>query len=240
MISYKEAQEIFSNANLTLYDTNYRLLSTYQEYLCKANQHMNLTAITDSREIWHKHFLDSAMLLQKISFPLYASCIDVGTGAGFPGLVLAIFRPDLQITLLDSLQKRVTFLSEVTEILGLDHVRCIHARAEDAAKQAELRERFDFATARAVASLPIVLEYCLPFVKIGGLCIPMKGPNESITDGITAATALGAGIKQEICYTLKEVGTRKIFCYEKTNKTPVDYPRRGDKIQKKPLETRIP
>lgn len=152
MMTYETAKALFSGAGLTLSESHFAQFQCYLTELVEVNRHMNLTAITEPGEVWEKHFLDSAILLQKVTLPLGASCIDVGTGAGFPGMVLAILRPDLQITLLDSLQKRIGFLEQTAARLGLANVRCIHARAEDGAQDSELREQFDMATARAVAA----------------------------------------------------------------------------------------
>ena len=196
---------------------------------------MNLTAITEPAEAWEKHFLDCAILLQKVQLPLGATCIDVGTGAGFPGMVLALLRPDLQVTLLDSLQKRIGFLEQTAAKLGLANVRCIHARAEDGAKLPELREQFDMATARAVAAMPVLTEYCLPFVKQGGVFAAMKGPSETAEQAETAAKLLGGEIVGEESYTLPTAGERKLIRIRKTAPTPQKYPRRSDKIKKQPL-----
>ena len=142
-------------------------LDRYAQLLVEWNQKMNLTAITEPREIVYKHFVDSLLLLKAIELPQGASLIDVGTGAGFPSMPVKIAREDLKVTLLDSLQKRLTFLQEVNVQLGLD-CAFIHARAEDGGKDKKLREQFDFASARAVAHLRELAEYCLPYVKVGG------------------------------------------------------------------------
>ena len=207
----------------------------YLAELTETNRHMNLTAITEPAEAWEKHFLDCAILLQKVQLPLGAACIDVGTGAGFPGMVLALLRPDLQVTLLDSLQKRIGFLEQTAAKLGLANVRCIHARAEDGAKLPELREQFDMATARAVAAMPVLTEYCLPFVKQGGVFAAMKGPSETAEQAETAAKLLGGEIVGEESYTLPTAGERKLIRIRKTAPTPQKYPRRSDKIKKQPL-----
>jgi 16S rRNA (guanine527-N7)-methyltransferase len=160
MMTYEAAKQLFDGAGLPLTESHFAQFQCYLAELTETNRHMNLTAITEPAEAWEKHFLDCAILLQKVQLPLGAACIDVGTGAGFPGMVLALLRPDLQVTLLDSLQKRIGFLEQTTAKLGLANVRCIHARAEDGAKLPELREQFDMATARAGADgiLPAVCE----------------------------------------------------------------------------------
>lgn len=234
-VSFDMAKNYFKESGLELREFQYQQLSVYLHELIKANTHINLTAITEPVEIWKKHFLDSAVLLQKVKLPLGESCLDVGTGAGFPGMVLAILRPDLKITLLDSLQKRIGFLTHLIETLGIDHIQCVHGRAEDAGKNVEYREQFDFVTARAVAPLPILMEYCLPFVKIGGSFAAMKGPSESVADGKQAAAVLGGEMISEEYYDLFDVGKRQIILIHKTEHTPEKYPRRSDKVKKNPL-----
>ena len=194
MMTYEAAKQLFDGAGLPLTESHFAQFQYYLAELTETNRHMNLTAITGSAEAWEKHFLDCAILLQKVQLPLGATCIDVGTGAGFPGMVLALLRPDLQVTLLDSLQKRIGFLEQTAAKLGLANVRCIHARAEDGAKLPELREQFDMATARAVAAMPVLTEYCLPFVKQGGVFAAMKGPSETAEQAETAAKLLGGEI----------------------------------------------
>lgn len=147
----------------------------YREMLLEWNTKMNLTAITDRREIEIKHFLDSLLLLRTVEVPQGARLIDVGTGAGFPGVALKIARPDLRLTLLDSLQKRVGFLREVSGALGQENL-CVHGRAEELGRKVDFREQYDLATARAVAALPALCEYCLPFVRVGGFFVALKGP----------------------------------------------------------------
>ena len=150
-------------------------LDTYAQLLVEWNGKMNLTAITDPQGIVFKHFVDSLLLLKAVELPQGSSLIDVGAGAGFPSMPVKIARPDLAVTMLDSLQKRLTFLEEVSRQLELD-CTFIHARAEDGGREKKLRERFDFATARAVAHLRELAEYCLPYVKVGGYFVALKGP----------------------------------------------------------------
>ena len=198
MMTYEAAKQLFDGAGLPLTESHFAQFQCYLAELTETNRHMNLTAITEPAEAWEKHFLDCAILLQKVQLPLGATCIDVGTGAGFPGMVLALLRPDLQVTLLDSLQKRIGFLEQTAAKLGLANVRCIHARAEDGAKLPELREQFDMATARAVAAMPVLTEYCLPFVKQGGVFAAMKGPSETAEQAETAAKLLGGEIAEDV------------------------------------------
>lgn len=217
MMTYEAAKQLFDGAGLPLTESHFAQFQCYLAELTETNRHMNLTAITEPAEAWEKHFLDCAILLQKVQLPLGATCIDVGTGAGFPGMVLALLRPDLQVTLLDSLQKRIGFLEQT------------------AAKLPELREQFDMATARAVAAMPVLTEYCLPFVKQGGVFAAMKGPSETAEQAETAAKLLGGEIVGEESYTLPTAGERKLIRIRKTAPTPQKYPRRSDKIKKQPL-----
>lgn len=209
-------------------------LARYAELLLEKNKVMNLTAITIPHDVATLHLLDCAALAAQLDLS-GKRVIDVGTGAGFPGMVLAILRPDLQITLLDSLQKRIGFLEQTAARLGLANVRCIHARAEDGAQDSELREQFDMATARAVAAMPVLTEYCLPFVKNGGIFAAMKGPSETAAQAENAAKLLGGAVVGEEQYTLPTAGDRRIIRIEKVSATPKKYPRRSDKIKKQPL-----
>lgn len=231
---YEDAAAIFHSCGLQLTLEQYEKLTAYCQALLQANKVMNLTAITDEAGVWHKHFADSAQLLRFLEFPAQAFTLDIGTGAGLPGIVLEIFRPDLQMVLLDSLRKRVDFLEEIVANLRLG-AACLHGRAEDFAKLPQYREMFDVVTARAVAPLPVLLEYAVPFVKMGGIFAAMKGPNEQAGQGVFAANALGASPEEIYQTKLPGAGYRQIFVYRKVEKTPPKYPRRGDKIRKSPL-----
>ena len=155
----------------------------YRQILVEYNQHMNLTGITEQREVYIKHFLDSVAIFKNGYIADDLSVIDVGTGAGFPGLPLKICNPKIKLTLLDSLNKRINFLKTVGQELGLNEIEYVHGRAEDIAQKPEHREKYDIATARAVASLPVLLELCVPYVKIGGFFICLKGPSVDIELG---------------------------------------------------------
>ncbi|MCI8360410.1 MAG: 16S rRNA (guanine(527)-N(7))-methyltransferase RsmG [Clostridiales bacterium] len=211
-------------------------LIQYAGLLVAWNEKINLTAITQPEEIAVKHFLDSAVLLKYMELPTAARVIDVGTGAGFPGLVLKILRPDLRLTLLDSLQKRLRFLENVTGSLGLS-AELVHARAEEGGRNPLYREAFELATARAVARLPLLAEYCLPFVKAGGLFCALKGPDGERECGEAAAALglLGGGKPFLRCYTLPGGDSRSIIVCEKTSQTPARFPRNPAQIAKKPL-----
>lgn len=209
---------------------------TYAETLVEWNKVMNLTAITDPQEIIVKHFLDSLLLFRACSLPENASLIDVGTGAGFPGLPAKIYRPDLHVTLLDSLQKRLNFLEAVCKKTGAEAKR-IHARAEDAGREPALRENYDISCARAVAALPVLCEYCLPFVRVGGCFIAMKGPGleEELQAAGRAIRTLGGKLESTAAFTLPDGSERRIAVIRKTAPTPKAYPRPAAKIKKSPL-----
>ena len=213
----------------------------YEQRLVEWNEKMNLTAITDPYGIVVRHFTDSLTLLPHLPAGP-CSLIDVGTGAGFPGIAVALCRPDIRLTLLDSLRKRLGFLEAVCDELGVP-VTLIHARAEEGGRQKELREQFDVATARAVAALPVLSEYCLPFVKVGGSFFAMKGP--SYTEELQAAKGairlLGGELRETQVLTLPhEEGetpeTRAILAVGKIAPTPTQYPRRTANISKSPLK----
>ena len=226
--------EIFSKENLTLSDAQVEKFETYAEMLCEWNEKINLTAITDDEGIAEKHFLDSVLPLTKVDVPCGTSIIDVGTGAGFPAVPMKIFREDIEITLLDSLNKRINFLSEVSLKTGIS-AKCIHSRAEDGGKNPELREKFDIATARAVAPLPVLCEYCLPFVKVGGKFLALKGPNEDEKEAENALSVLGGKILSVCDYSLPSGDARRLIIIEKVKETPKKYPRDAGKIKKAPL-----
>lgn len=225
--------DLFKKYELDLPSEVYGKLEIYADFLVKYNENVNLTAITDGREIFVKHFLDSILLLKYVDIPSNSSIIDVGTGAGFPSVPMKIYRPDLKITLLDSLNKRINFLQQLCEMTQID-AEFIHGRAEDYGKESQYREKFDFSCARAVANLSVLSEYCIPFVKIGGYFISMKGPNEIIDESNKAVELLGGKIKSDIQYSL-ENDTRRIIAIEKISQTPTKYPRNSSQIKKKPL-----
>ncbi len=209
----------------------------YYNLLVEWNEKMNLTAITDVNGVAVKHFADSLTLLNYVDIPNGASVIDVGTGAGFPGVVLKIARPDIKLILLDSLNKRLNFLAEVLNAIGLD-AELVHSRAEDASKNIRYREKYDFAVSRAVARLNVLCEYCLPYVKIGGSFVAMKGPDsdQEIKEAKSAAAQLGGCIsaKNSFCLPFGE-GERTIAVIDKVKTTPKQFPRTSAKIKSNPL-----
>lgn len=231
---FEHCRKVFENEGLELSQEQYGKFCIYADFLVEYNKMVNLTAITDSEGILVKHFLDSVLLLKYAEIPQGARLIDVGTGAGFPSVPLAIMRGDLEITLLDSLNKRIVFLEKLTEKLGVK-AECIHGRAEDIAKNPDYREKFDVAVARAVANLPVLAEYCMPFVKVGGKFIAMKGTGEDLTLARNAIKILGGELSQDIDYTIPEDNARKIAVIAKIISTPAKYPRISAKIKSKPL-----
>jgi len=210
--------------------------NTYGKFLVEYNEKVNLTAITDPDEIAVKHFADCAIPLSLTEIKQGASIIDVGTGAGFPGVPLKIMRGDLKLTLLDSLNKRLIFLQQLSEKLGQQN-ELVHARAEMAGIDSKLREKYDYATSRAVAQLAVLCEYCLPLVKVGGCMIALKGPDCSaeIAAAKNAIEILGGKLKEVKEYTLADAGSRTLVVIEKVAPTPKKHPRQRIKITEKPL-----
>ncbi|NLD50879.1 MAG: 16S rRNA (guanine(527)-N(7))-methyltransferase RsmG [Clostridiaceae bacterium] len=208
----------------------------YKKILKEWNEKINLTAIEEDKEIILKHFIDS-MSIAKYYKNSDSKIIDVGTGAGFPGIVLKVVLPQLKVTLLDSLDKRVRFLNEVIQELDLEDIEAIHGRAEDKGMDSGYREKFDFACARAVANLPVLLEYCLPFVKVGGYFIAMKGSSTDEVDNSKKALDLLGGIIEEV----KEFELpfcnikRSVIVVRKFRQTSTRYPRKAGKPSKDPL-----
>jgi 16S rRNA (guanine527-N7)-methyltransferase len=218
-----------------LEDLKVASLLEYKRILLEWNEKMNLTAIEEEREFIIKHFIDSLSILPYLGD--VRSLIDVGTGAGFPGIPLKIAQPSLEILLLDSLEKRVGFLKTVISELKLDGIRALHLRAEDAGKEPSHREKYDAAVARAVAALPVLLEYCLPMVKRGGIFIAMKGSSrEEIEASNKALELLGGKIEEVKEFTLpcSEI-KRSIIIVRKFRQTPTKYPRKAGKPSKQPL-----
>ena len=211
-------------------------LDVYAEFLVEYNQKVNLTAITDPVGIAVKHFLDSLLLLAAADIPAGASLIDVGTGAGFPGVPVHLTRDDLHLTLLDSLNKRIVFLQELCQRLNVN-ASLLHARAEDAGRDPSLREQFDFATARAVASLPVLCEYCLPFVRVGGIFVALKSRNAAEETALAghALALLGGRAETERSFILPDSSERCILLIRKISHTPPKFPRPAAKMAKSPL-----
>ena len=210
----------------------------YYALIIEWNQRMNLTAITEPQEVAVKHMIDSLMTLRGIEAEASCRIIDVGTGAGFPGIPLKIFLPDLHLVLLDSLKKRVRFLETVSAALGFSDVECLHGRAEEAAREQRLREQFDVAVSRAVARLPVLAEYLLPFVRRGGRAIALKGMRyrEEVEDARRAVQLLGGNGIKAIPVALPGLSDqRAIVVMEKVRATPKAYPRKAGTPAKEPL-----
>ena len=221
---------------IDLDDTALAKFDKYAEMLVETNKTLNLTAITEPDEILYKHFIDSLSLLHNVDIKKGAKVIDVGTGAGFPGLVLLIARPDIEITLMDGTNKRLIFIQSVLDELNLN-ANVIHMRAELAGKEKTFREQYDIATARAVANMNVLSEYCLPFVKIGGIFAPMKaskGDNE-LEDARNGVKLLGGEITEVKHLSIENCGERCIIITKKISHTPPKYPRASAQISKKPL-----
>lgn len=210
----------------------------YYETLIAWNEKVNLTAITAPQDVAIKHMIDSLSCYDEAIFKTGARIIDVGTGAGFPGLPLKILRPDLKVTLFDSLNKRILFLQAVADILGITDIEFIHSRAEDGGKNKQLREHYDIAVSRAVARLNVLCEWCLPFVAVGGFFIALKGSKYSLeVDEAQRALQLLGGeitkVQKIILPGLDDV--RAVIYIKKIKKTPLVFPRRPGMAEKNPL-----
>lgn len=230
-------QNYIKDYKITLTENQYEQFQKYFELLVEWNEKMNLTAITDESGVALKHFADSLSLLNFVDIPQNSSLADVGTGAGFPGVVLKIARPDIKLTLIDSLNKRLVFLGEVCAQLAIE-AELIHSRAEDGARDEKLRESFDFAVSRAVARMNVLSEYCLPYVKVGGAFCAMKGAqaNEEFKESLNAINTLGGKLEKKYFFELPENGgERAIAVVRKVKNTPQKYPRQSGKIKAKAL-----
>lgn len=235
MIQY--LSDLAIDAGFLLDDTQLKQFDNYKNLLVEWNEKMNLTAITESKEVATKHFIDS---LYGLKFLKNAkTLIDVGTGAGFPGLPLKIANPSVSLTLLDSLNKRLNFLNAVVDELRLSDVTTVHSRAEDGASVgSSLREIFDIAVSRAVANLSVLCEYCLPYVKCGGVFLAYKGGDieDELAESQNAIETLGGEVNGIFKYTIPKTDiTHSIVVIKKIKQTPDKYPRQNGKIQKKPL-----
>ena len=238
MISKELFDACIREIGVSLPENAFAQFDSYAKLLAEYNEKVNLTAITAPDEIVNKHFIDSLTLLKYAPLSAGASLCDVGTGAGFPGVCLKLARPDIQLTLFDSVNKKLDFLRFLSKELGFD-AEIVHARAEEAGQTPQHRGHFDFATARAVAALNKLCEYCVPLVKQGGRFVPLKAElsEEERTAGYAAARILGAKLKEEVRYTLPNGDARELLIFEKKSQTPTKYPRVSAQIAKSPLGT---
>ena len=230
--NYNEAAALFRAYGLDVSCETYGSLEEYAEFLVDYNTRVNLTSITQGEEILHKHFLDSLLLEAHCSEQLRGELLDIGSGAGFPGVPLALLRPELSVTLLDSLNKRIVFLEALRDRLGLSYT-AVHGRAEEYVRTH--RECFDCVTARAVAALPRLAEYSLPYVKPGGFWLAMKGPNEPVRPALQAIRLLGGELTDTVEYSLPGGEKRVIYVVQKISHTPTKYPRSSGQLKQKPL-----
>lgn len=234
MIDKNRLCSLAKENGIILDDTALDRFDTYAELLVEWNGKMNLTAITEPEEIEVKHFLDCLMLPKYFNLDYIQSVIDVGAGAGFPSVPLLIYKPDLCLTMVDAINKRLTFLDTAVHALGLE-AQLIHERAEAAGQDENYREKFDLATARAVAPMNVLAEYCLPFVKVGGYFVALKGSNDDTEEAKNAISTLGGEIVDNISYKLNGTEPRSIVVIKKISQTPTQFPRKSKKISTKPL-----
>lgn len=222
----------FDGAGLNITEKQAEQYSVLCDYMVEYNKNVNLTSITEFEEVVMKHFIDSVFPFTMFDVPNGASFIDVGTGAGFPSLPLLIFRPDLKGTLCDSLQKRCVYLEFACNKIGVN-AEIIHARSEELGRLR--REKYDIATARAVAAMPVLSEFCIPFVKKGGVFAALKSVNEDITSAEKAISVLGGKTERVVDYKLPNGDDRRLVIVKKISDTPTKYPRSFANITKKPL-----
>ena len=227
------------DVGLELTTEQYDQFITYMRLLQEWNEKINLTAILEDEEIIKKHFIDSIKAFKRDEFKKNVNMIDVGTGAGFPGIPIAIMNPNINVTLLDSLNKRIKFLDIVISKLGLKNIKTIHSRAEDGARNKKLREKFDIATSRAVANMSVLSEYCLPYVKVGGKFIALKGPavDQDIEESDVAIKTLGGELEQICEVKIEDTDLRhNLVVVKKIKECAKTYPRKAGTISKNPIK----
>ena len=224
--------EQFARADISIDEAQADKFVRLCDFMVEYNENVNLTSITEFPEVVVKHFVDSVLPFYMLDIPEGSSFIDVGTGAGFPALPLLIWRSDLKGTLCDSLNKRCVYLEKACELLGVK-AEIIHARSEELGRKR--RECFDLATARAVAAMPVLAEYCIPFVKVGGRFVALKSVNEDIQAAAGAVSKLGGEILEVRDYSIPNGDMRRVAVIRKISQTPTKYPRNSGNIAKKPL-----
>lgn len=226
------------SVNIILDKTQKEQFQRYYELLIEWNSFMNLTAITEYSEVLKKHFFDSLSIVKKIDLTEINNIIDIGTGAGFPGIPLKIAFPHLRVVLLDSLGKRVKFLNHVIEELKLEEIEAIHGRAEDFAKNVKYREQFDLSVSRAVANLASLSEYCIPYTKIGGSFVSYKSvkAEEEIHNAEKAISVLGGKVENICKFELLDTGERTLVQIKKIRKTDKKYPRKAGMPSREPIQ----
>ncbi|WP_040191103.1 16S rRNA (guanine(527)-N(7))-methyltransferase RsmG [Clostridium culturomicium] len=231
--------EACQSMGLSFDEEKYNKFIKYKDLIKEWNQKINLTAITDDEEIIKKHFIDSIKVFNCDYVKNAKSIIDIGTGGGFPGIPMRIVKEDSKMVLLDSLNKRINFLNEVINDLNLSNIKTIHGRAEDFAQTAEYRQRFDLAVSRAVANLTVLLEFCLPYVKVGGYFVALKGPaiEEEIKAAEGALKALGGKIEKIIEVDIEGSDLKhNLLVVKKIKDTPKKYPRKAGMVTKNPIK----
>ena len=242
MYSTVNFEKKLKELNLIFNEQQIRQFIQYYELLVEKNKVMNLTAITEFDEVVDKHFVDSLSLVKVKNLNREMSLIDVGTGAGFPGIPLKIAFPQLKITLLDSLNKRVQFLNDVIDQLGLENITAIHGRAEDYGQNVDYREKFDLCVSRAVANLSTLSEYCMPFVKVGGSFIPYKSGSieDELNNASKAVHILGGCLEKKFSFNLPDTDIeRTLVVISKKTQTKKMYPRKAGKPSKEPLGVQV-
>lgn len=228
-----------AEAGIELTEEQYNKFIKYKELVLEWNQKINLTAITEDSEFITKHFIDCIKIFKSNEIKNANSIIDVGTGAGFPGIPIAILAPEKKVCLLDSLNKRINFLDTVVSDLNLKNVRTVHSRAEDGARNSEFRENFDVAVSRAVANMTVLSEFCLPYVKVKGSFVALKGPaiEDEISESKNAIKKLGGEIKNIIEVDIEGTDLHhNIVIVDKVKECPKQYPRKAGTVSKKPLK----
>ncbi|MBU3134467.1 16S rRNA (guanine(527)-N(7))-methyltransferase RsmG [Clostridium gasigenes] len=236
---YELMKSASTEADLELSEYQYNQFIKYMRLLQEWNEKVNLTTIIEDEEVIKKHFIDCIKSFKSKPIREAKTVIDVGTGAGFPGIPIAIMNPKIKVTLLDSLNKRVNFLNTVVNELGLTNVTTIHARAEDGARKVELREKFDVATSRAVANMAVLTEFCMPYVKVKGYFVALKGPSivEELKNGKAAIKILGGELQRVIEVNIEDTDLRhNIVEIKKIKLCSKLYPRKAGSINKDPLK----